>query len=224
MIGCLSRQSVSHKIAHMKIYDISLSLSANTVRWVTAQPFELIERKRMSRGDGNNSSSIHTSAHAGTHVDAPFHFVPDGMTIETLPVDRFIGPARVCAVDQVEQITAADVARLELAGETRVLFKTKNSTLLHKPEYDASFVAFSADGAKALADLGVQLVGLDYLSVARADEQVPVHRAFLDRGVILLEGVDLSAVPPGRYELICLPVKIAGSDGAPCRAVLRELQ
>jgi arylformamidase len=208
----------------MKIYDISLSLSANTVRWVTAQPFELIERKRMSRGDGNNSSSIHASAHAGTHVDAPFHFVPDGATIETLPVERFIGPARVCAVDQIGQIAAADVARLELAGETRVLFKTKNSSLLQKPEYDASFVAFSADGAKALADLGVQLVGLDYLSVARADEQVPVHRAFLDRGVILLEGVDLSAVPSGRYELICLPVKIAGSDGAPCRAVLRELQ
>ena len=207
----------------MKTYDISLSLSPNTVRWVTAQPLELIERKRMSRGEPNNSSSIHTSVHAGTHVDAPFHFVPDGATIEKLPLDIFIGPARVCAVDAANRITASDVGRLDLAGEKRVLFKTRNSSLLHKPDYDPGFVAFSADGAKALADLGVQLVGLDYLSVAPADEQVPVHRAFLDRGVVLLEGVDLSEVPPGRYELICPPVKIAASDGAPCRAVLREL-
>jgi arylformamidase len=207
----------------MKIYDISLSLSANTVRWVTAQPFELIERKRMSRSDTNNSSSMHTSVHAGTHVDAPFHFVPGGATIESLPLDIFMGPARVCAVETADQITAGDITGLNLAGEKRVLFKTRNSRLLHQPTYDSSFVAFAADGAKALVDLGVQLVGLDYLSVARADEQVPVHRAFLDRGLVLLEGIDLSDVPPGRYELICPPVKIAGSDGAPCRAVLREI-
>ena len=112
----------------MKIYDISLSLSANTVRWVTAQPFELIERKRMGRGDSNNSSSIHTSAHAGTHVDAPFHFVPDGRTIESLPLELFVGPARVCAVEAGGQITANDIAGLNLAGEKRVLFKTRNSS------------------------------------------------------------------------------------------------
>jgi arylformamidase len=210
-------------VIDMKIYDISLNLSANTVRWVTAQPFELIERKRMSRGDSNNSSSLHTSAHAGTHVDAPFHFVPGGYTIESLPLELFIGPARVCAFDAAGKITASDIAGLKLAGEKRVLFKTRNSSLLHQPAYDSSFVAFAVDGAKALVELGVQLVGLDYLSVARADEQVPVHRAFLDHGIVLLEGVDLTEVPPGRYELICPPVKLAGSDGAPCRAVLREL-
>ncbi len=207
----------------MKIYDISLALSAQTVRWVNAQPFELIERKRMTRGDPNNSSSMNTSVHAGTHVDAPFHFVPQGMTIETLPLDAFIGPARVCEAAAARHITAADIAALKLAGETRVLFKTRNSRLLHKPDYDSSFVAFAADGAQALVDLGVRLVGLDYLSVAHADEQVAVHRAFLDHGLILLEGIDLSEVPPGRYELICPPVKLAGADGAPCRALLREL-
>jgi arylformamidase len=207
----------------MKIYDISLSLSPRTIRWVTAQPFELIERKRMSRGDANNSSSMHTSVHAGTHVDAPFHFVPDGVTIESLPLETFIGPARVCAVEPGTHITSADVARAGLQGETRVLFKTRNSSLLKKGVYDPSFAPFSVDGAKALVDLGVALVGLDYLSAAGADEQVPVHRAFLDRGVILLEGIDLSEVAPGRYELICPPVKLAGSDGAPCRAILREL-
>ena len=208
----------------MKTYDISLSLSPNTVRWVTAQPFELIGRKRMSRGDANNSSSIHGSAHAGTHVDAPFHFVPDGRTIDSLPLELFIGPAQVYAIDAAGQITASDIGQLNLAGEKRVLFKTRNSSLLHKPDYDPSFVSFSVDGAMALVERGVQLVGLDYLSVARADEQVRVHRAFLDHGIVLLEGIDLSEVPVGRYELICPPVKLAGSDGAPCRAVLRELE
>ena len=207
----------------MKIYDISLTLSPQSVRWVTAQPLELIERKRMSRGDTNNSSSIHTSVHAGTHVDAPFHFLSDGITIEELPLDLFIGPARVCAVECGTHITAVEVARAGIDGETRVLFKTRNSQLLKKGDYDASFAPFSVDGAKALVDRGVKLVGLDYLSAAAANEQVPVHRAFLDHGVILLEGVDLAEVPPGRYELFCPPVKLAGSDGAPCRAVLREL-
>jgi arylformamidase len=207
----------------MKLYDISLTLSPQCIRWVTSQPMELIERKRTSRGDTNNSSSIHASAHAGTHVDAPFHFVPEGQTIESLPLDLFIGPARVCAVDAGTHITAADVAAAGVEGESRVLFKTRNSSLLRKGVYDPSFAAFSVDAARALAQAGVKLVGLDYLSAAKADEQVPVHRAFLDHGVILLEGVDLSDVPPGRYELICPPVKLGGSDGAPCRAILREL-
>ena len=207
----------------MKIYDISLTLSPQSIRWVTAQPLELIERKRMIRGDTNNSSSIHTSVHAGTHVDAPFHFLPDGITIEALPLETFIGPARVCAVEPGTHIMAVDVAKAGLKDETRVLFKTRNSSLLKKGTYDASFAPFSVDGAKALVELGVKLVGLDYLSAAAANEQVPVHRAFLDNGVILLEGIDLSDVPPGRYELFCPPVKLAGSDGAPCRAVLREL-
>jgi arylformamidase len=207
----------------VKLYDISLTLSPQSIRWITAQPLELIERKRMSRGDANNSSSVHTSVHAGTHVDAPFHFVPEGITIEALPLETFIGPARVCAVDAASRITASDVERAQLAGETRVLFKTRNSNLLKKGDYDAAFAPFSVDAADALVKLGVKLVGLDYLSAAAANEQVPVHRAFLDHGVILLEGVDLSEVAPGRYELFCPPVKLAGSDGAPCRAVLREL-
>ncbi len=207
----------------VKLFDISLSLSPQTVHWVTGTPLQLIERKRMSRGDANNSSSIHTSVHAGTHVDAPFHFVPGGITIEALPLDLFIGPARVCELEPGSHITAEDLNKLAICGEERVLFKTRNSQLLHKGVYDPSFAAFSVDGAKALVDAGVRLVGLDYLSAAHADEQVPVHRAFLDYGVVLLEGVDLSQVPPGRYELICPPVKLAGSDGAPCRAILREL-
>ena len=207
----------------MKIYDISLTLSPECIRWVTSAPMELIERKRMNRGDSNNSSSIHASAHAGTHVDAPFHFLPNGRTIESLPLDIFIGPALVCEVEAGTHINAEHVREAKIDGETRVLFKTHNSQLLKKGVYDPSFAAFSVDGAKALVDAGVKLVGLDYMSAAHADEQVPVHRAFLDYDVILLEGIDLSAVPAGRYELICPPVKLGGSDGSPCRALLREL-
>ena len=208
----------------MAFHDISLKLSGETVRWVTSPPFELAERRRMSKGDANNSSALNMSVHSGTHIDAPFHFVADGNTIDQLPVERFIGPALVYAVEAERYITKEHVAGIRLDGATRVLFKTRNSELLHQREYDPDFVAFSVEAAQSLVELGVELVGLDYLSVAHADEQVPVHRAFLDHGVVLLEGIDLSAVAPGRYELMCLPIPLGDSDGAPCRAVLRDLE
>jgi arylformamidase len=207
----------------MKYYDISLNLSAETVRWVAAPAMEFHERRRIERGDATNASAVTMSVHSGTHVDAPFHFVPDGATIDALPLETFIGPALVCAVDAERYITEEHVNAIDLGRATRVLFKTRNSALLRKPDYDPDFVAFSVEAARALVDRGVSLVGLDYLSVAHADEQVPVHRVFLDRGVILLEGIDLSEVTPGRYELICFPLRLRGSDGAPCRAILRDL-
>jgi arylformamidase len=207
----------------VRYYDISLNLSAETVRWVAAPPLELHERRRMSRGDSANASALTVSVHAGTHVDAPFHFLPDGAGIDALPLQRFIGPALVHAVDADRYITEDHVSAIPLDGVTRVLFKTRNSSLLKQPDYDPDFVAFSVEAARALVAQGVELVGLDYLSVAHADEQVPVHRAFLDHGVVLLEGVDLSEIVPGRYELICFPLRLRGLDGAPCRAVLRDL-
>ncbi len=206
----------------MRYYDISLNLSPETVRWVTSPPLEFIGRRRMSRGDPNNSSAVSMSVHSGTHLDAPFHFVPDGATIDTLPLELFIGPARVCAVEAERHITVEHVAALEFADVPRVLFKTRNSQLLRKADYEPNFVAFSVEAATLLAQRGAKLVGLDYLSVAHADEQVAVHRAFLDRGVVLLEGVDLSDIEPGIYELICFPIRLSGSDGAPCRAILRR--
>ncbi len=207
----------------MRYYDISLKLSEDTVRWVSSPPFELVERRRTSKGDQNNSSAVSMSVHSGTHIDAPFHFLDKGTTIDELPLELFIGPALVCAVDAEQHITKEHIARIPLQGETRVLFKTRNSMLLHDKEYNEDFAAFSVEAASALVEKGVKFVGLDYLSVAHADEQVPVHRAFLDHGVILLEGIDLSAVEPGHYELMCFPIRLSGSDGAPCRAVLRDL-
>lgn len=208
----------------MTYHDISLNLSTDTVRWVVAPPLEVHERRRMSRGDDVNASALTVSVHAGTHLDAPFHFLPGGAGIDALPLERFIGPALVHQVDDAGRyITEAHVNAIALDGATRVLFKTRNSALLKRREYEPNFVAFSVNAARALVARGVELVGLDYLSVAHADEQVPVHRAFLDHGVILLEGIDLSEVTPGRYELICFPLRLRGLDGAPCRAVLRDL-
>ena len=207
----------------MKYYDISLNLSPETVSWVTSSPLELQERRRMSRGDQNNSSALNMSAHAGTHLDAPFHFVPDGTTIDSLPLELFMGPALVHAVEAESHITAKHVSAIDLKGVTRVLFKTRNSRLLQQSGFEPNFVAFSVEAAEALVAQGVRLVGLDYLSVAHVNEQVPGHRAFLDHGVALLEGVDLSDIKPGIYELICFPLRLRGLDGAPCRAVLRDL-
>ena len=207
----------------MKYYDISLNLSPDTVRWVVAPPMEVHERRRMSRGDDANATALTVSCHAGTHVDAPFHFLPDGAGIDAMPLERFVGPALVHAVDADRYITAEHVKEIPLDGATRVLFKTRNSQLLKRREFEPNFVAFSVEAARALVGRGVQLVGLDYLSVAHADQQVQVHRAFLDHGVVLLEGVDLSEIAPGRYELMCFPLRLRGLDGAPCRAVLRDL-
>ena len=207
----------------MSLHDISLKLAGDTVRWVTAPPFELEERRRMSKGDPNNSSALNMSVHSGTHIDAPFHFVAEELTIDELPLDRFIGPTLVFEVDAERYITKEHVESIKLDGATRVLFQTRNSELLHQREYEPDFAAFSVEAAQSLVEHGVELVGLDYLSIAHADEQVPVHRAFLDHGVALLEGIDLSHVAPGRYELMCLPIPIGDSDGAPCRAVLRDL-
>ena len=207
----------------MRYYDISLNLSTDTVRWVVAPPLEVHERRRISRGDEVNASALTVSVHAGTHVDAPLHFVPGGVSIDAVPLERFVGPAVVHQVDADRFITEAHVKAIALDGARRVLFKTRNSELLKRREYDPNFVAFSVEAARALVARRVELVGLDYLSVAHADQQAPVHRAFLDHGVVLLEGVDLSEVAPGRYELICFPLRLRGLDGAPCRAVLRDL-
>src|SRR6476646_8751779 len=127
----------------------------------------------------------------------PFHYVPDGRTIDELPLDLFAAPALVAEIDTTDRyVTAEHVAALELGDVTRVLFKTRNSQLLKQAEYDPDFVALSTEAATLLVERGATLVGLDYLSIAHADEQVPVHRALLDHGIVVLEGVDLADIDP----------------------------
>ncbi len=208
----------------MKIYDISLTISPTLVTW-PGDPSIMLDRvSKIEEGADANVSRIQMGVHTGTHVDAPFHFVAGGRTVESLPLEVLVGPAQVVQIPLGE--TVIDVAVLERAGiepgMERTLFKTANAEHWQRePErFKTDFVAISVDGADWLVQHGVRLVGIDYLSVAPFDAAVPTHVALLKAGVIALEGLDLSQVQPGVYDLYCLPLKLQGSDGAPARTIL----
>ena len=208
----------------MTIYDISLTISPNLPTW-PGDPKPAIEKiESMDEGAHNNVSRISAGVHLGTHVDAPYHFLNDGATIEHLPLDILTGPCYVVQLpDGIEAITAEVLDRTEITSEMkRVLFGTRNSHLWARgeSEFQTDFVAVTEDGAEWLVRHGVQLVGVDYLSVAPYGDSVPTHTVLLKAGVVVIEGLNLSNVMRGFYDLYCLPLKIAGCDGAPARAIL----
>lgn len=210
----------------MRILDISLPLSESVVVWPKDPPIEITQPRHFDQGDHAMVSRLNLGAHSGTHVDAPAHFIPGGALLESIPLERFVGPAQVVRVpDHVDLITPTVLRAAALAeGTERVLFRTRNSSLWaqeHSTFYEG-FCAIDEAGAQWLIDCGVRLVGIDYLSVAPYSDTGPTHRAFLRNGVILLEGLNLSQVDPGAYQLICLPLRIAGVEGAPARAILIE--
>jgi arylformamidase len=212
--------------ASMKIHDISVTVTPDLPVW-PGDPAIIMERvSKMEEGEHNNVTQLAISAHCGTHVDAPFHFVADGKTIETLPLDVLIGPAQVVELAWVSgQITAGDLERAGIQpGTERVLLKTSNSTYWSRPDhaFQKGFIALDPGAAAWLVARGVKLVGIDYFSIAPFGDSVPTHRALLEAEVVVLEGVDLSRIQPGVYGLYCLPLKLGGSDGAPARAVLVE--
>jgi len=208
----------------MKIYDISLTLSRELPLWPGDAPFELEQVESIDNGADANVSRLSTGVHIGTHVDAPHHFLNDGRTVDGLPLDVLTGRCYVVQLpDGIEVITAEALEGIPLpTGITRLLFGTSNSRLwAHgETEFQEDFVAISEDGAKWLVDRGIQLVGVDYLSVAPYHAPTPTHKILLQAGIVAVEGLDLSAVPRGFYELYCLPLKLLGSDGAPARAIL----
>lgn len=208
----------------MKIYDITLTITPSMAVW-PGDPAVVLERiSKMEDGENNNVSRLGMSVHAGTHVDAPYHFIHDGKTIESLPLEVLVGPAQVIELPtDVTLITAEVLQKAGIQpGTERVLFKTVNSQIWarREPLFQTSFVAVSPDGAQFLVDQGVKLVGIDYLSIAPYKESTPTHRVLLGANLVVLEGADLSEVPAGPYELVCLPLKLGGSDGAPTRAIL----
>jgi arylformamidase len=166
------------------------------------------------------------SVHTGTHVDAPAHFIDNGATVEQLPMEVLIGKAIVIDIPDEHIITPEIIEAQKLPVETeRLLFKTKNSALWANPahEFNPEFVALSAESARWIVSRGIKLVGIDYLSIQLFKDAAPLtHRILLEAGVIILEGLDLRAINPGTYQLICLPLKLAGSEGAPARAILIE--
>jgi len=208
----------------MKIFDISLAISPDLPVWPGDPPIELEQVESMDRGAHANVSRLSAGVHIGTHVDAPHHFLNDGRTIEQLPLDVLTGPCYVTQLpDGVEAITAETLDGISLpADATRILFGTSNSRLWSRGEmeFQEDFVSVTEDGAKWLVKRGVQLVGVDYLSVAPFGDSIPTHKILLGAGVVVVEGLDLSAVPRGFYDLYCLPLKLLGSDGAPARAIL----
>ena len=173
--------------------------------------------KAIARGDPANVSRLELGAHTGTHVDAPRHFIPDGESASELALDAFIGPCVVAETNASEQLGRTAIDSLDLpSGTERVLLKTSNSELWERELFVPDFVRLNGDGADALIDRGVRLVGIDYLSIG----DLNAHLLLLGAGVGVIEGLDLRGVKPGRYFLLCLPLKLAGADGAPARAVL----
>ncbi len=173
-------------------------------------------------GDPANVSQLLCSLHCGTHVDAPAHFFAGEPGVDDLALDVLIGPVEVVDARSVpSQLDAVALEGLAIpAGAPRVLFRTRNSDLWHDPRFTSDFVALTADGAAALVERGVRLVGIDYLSIASYDDPAPTHEVLLRAGVAILETVDLRFVEPGAWDLTCLPLLIPGADGAPARAVL----
>ena len=203
----------------MRIYDVTRPVSPSLPVWPGDPPLVLERVASMERGDRLNLSHMAGSVHIGTHVDAPIHFVPSGADVASLPLDVLIGPARVIELPDANVISAQSLARFDLTGVKRLLFKTRNSQL-RQDEFDIDFVALALDAAQWVIEHGAQLVGVDYLSVEPFEGDGAVHRALLGAGVVVVEGLDLRAVPPGDYTLTCLPLKLVGSDGAPARVVL----
>jgi arylformamidase len=181
--------------------------------------------KDMSKGDGFTLSVYSLGAHSGTHVDAPMHFVAGGASIDQLPLEPMIGPARVIDIpDSVQAIDAAELGRHPWRGAPRVLFRTRSSRRgwMKSATFHRDFAYIAPDAAQLLADAGVQLVGIDYISAEQFGAPAPrTHRILLGKGIPIVEGLALEAVPAGEYDLVVLPMKVAGHEGAPARAVLR---
>jgi len=208
----------------MAIYDISLTISPSMPVWPGDPAVELTLVQSMDKGDHINMTKMAMSVHTGTHVDAPHHFLNNHQTVESLPLDVLTGPCYVTQLPHdVDEINAEVLERMSFGeGTTRLLFGTSNSRIWSRGEnnFQKEFVSVSEDGAEWLVAHGIKLVGVDYLSVAPFGEGTPTHTVLLRAGVVVVEGLNLSQISRGFYDLYCLPLKIAGSDGAPARAIL----
>jgi arylformamidase len=204
----------------MRIYDVTRPISPTMPVWPGDPPVTLERVASIEGGGVANLSRLACGVHTGTHVDAPLHFIAGGAEVTSLPLDVLVGPATVIALPDADMITAETLARLDLPREAcRLLFKTRNSK---QPldRFVQDFAALSADAAQWAVERGVRLVGLDALSVERPSDGWPVHHTLLGADVVIVEGMDLRDIPPGDYELFCLPIKLVGSDGAPARVIL----
>jgi arylformamidase len=182
--------------------------------------------KDMRKGDALTLSKYSLGAHSGTHIDAPMHFVRDGAPIDKVPLEPLIGPARIIDIaDGVQAINATELNRHHWRGTPRVIFRTRSSLRgwMKSAIFHRDFAYIAPDAAQLLADAGVELVGIDYISAEQFGAPAPMtHRILLGKGIPIVEGLALEGIGPGNYDLIVLPMKVAGHEGAPARAVLRK--
>lgn len=207
----------------MQTYDISVTIGPEMITWPGQPKVELERLEKIEDGSNSNVSKLIMSVHSGTHVDAPSHFLKDGKSIEELAIKTLTGRAYVLDLPYVDTITAEVLEKADIPPRTRrLLFKTRNSSYWVRRDntFQEDYVGISADGAEYLVKRGVKLVGVDYLSVAPFKQSRPTHEILLKADVVIVEGLDLSKVEQGRYTMYCLPLKLAGIDGAPARAIL----
>ena len=203
--------------------DISVPIYSGMVHW-PGDPAVRIDRVQdLARGDVANVSRLEMGAHTGTHMDAPRHFLADGVGLDEMPLDATIGTARVIRIEHPQVLLPAELAGHDLQAGERVLFRTRNSERCwSNDQFVEDFVYISAAAAEFLVQRRVRTVGIDYLSVGGyAHDGVATHQILLGAGIWLIEGLNLAAVKPGAYDLVCLPLRVRGADGAPARAALR---
>lgn len=207
-----------------KIYDITVTISERMPVWPGDPKVHLERVSKIEDGANANVSQLSLSVHTGTHMDAPYHFIQDGYTIENIPLEVLIGPAQVVQMPDTLDVIDGQAIRAAGIGPSveRLLFKTRNSQFwpAQNSDFQTKFVGINEEGAQVLVDMGIRLVGIDYLSIAPFRKSRPTHEVLLGNKIAVLEGCDLTQVPPGMYDLYALPTKLGGSDGAPVRAVL----
>jgi arylformamidase len=204
--------------------DVSVPIRAGMLHWPGNPEVVVTQTEHLRRGDLATVSMVSLGVHTATHVDAPNHFLIDGAGVESLGLDGLIGPARVLDMGERARIQPADLEGQGIAAGDRVLLKTRNSRYWKDREFRRDYTALTAEAARWLTERRVRTVGIDYLSIAAMDAAPETHQPLLEAGICVIEGLDLSGVGAGLYDLICLPLRLEGLDGAPARVVLRKAQ
>jgi arylformamidase len=208
--------------------DISYPLSDDMVHWPASPIYPHIEPvKHPSKGDRVTMTQLNITVHNGTHVDAPLHFIENGTTIDHMPLEVMMGEARIIEIQDKEAIKPDELSMHDIRAGERILFKTRNSSLYSLGSFVDDYVYITNKAAVYLRDKGVSVVGIDYLAVGSIRDMeslFEVHKTFLGSGVWIVEGLNLSDVKPGIYEMICLPIKLTGGDASPARAIVRPLR
>jgi arylformamidase len=205
-----------------RIFDISVPIRTGGLVYPGNPEIEITLQQAVAKGASANVSTIHFGSHTGTHADSGRHFFDDGQPVDQIPLQKLIGPALLVSFDDsVMSIGVNELTPRPIKGHKRVLFRTRNSALLSQREFVKNYTFVAPEGAQYLVDNGVELVGVDYLSVEQFHSgHHRTHRTLLENGVVIIEGLDLSVPLAGEYELICLPLRLEGCDGAPARAIL----